>query len=576
MKKLGIFLLIICAFTFASARNAVFVSLTGDVYVKHKDTTDFEPARSGSRTKSGDIIKTGTGGKAQLVFTNKINIWADSSTEFEILKSRSRVTAVKILSGRVKFKTGYLKRRNILKVRTRNSLFSADNASFVLEQNSPVVLNVIFGGVKYLGKNGKSSKLITQGLSFRTDTETNSSALKILTQAQQTDATSDWSPQTIPSRKVRLLKKAFRNRMKLRNFALDTDKMETMVAHLTNRLKESDIEAGRTLRDIHGNLVRVEQRLLRPYANTIQFVNIVKRPDYKNTVGNFSYNGGDVSNRLDVFQMRTEFNKNLPQNLNNWYGFFTGNDIIAKRASLTMSSHTNSDNAYIMGFLAHNRRYDISTGVINPALENKLDTGENFYFGTVSRGDYNKFAGFQVDIVNGLSSDGTVKDLSSNILNGLAWAQSPDASGGWNELNPSAMDLRVSLQTSGDDVLYQYKVHPYCVGGDCGTAQNKVWFAQEYYIIANNGAVVNIKDIAGAGVGFSRLLDNIAGQAIFYVKNDTGVFDWYQISDTDTDLQIGTGFTNPNMQNIDLVFIPDAPYQAVEKTLSLINTLNNE
>jgi hypothetical protein len=83
--------------------------------------------------------------------------------------------------------------------------------------------------------------------------------------------------------------------------------------------KDTDQSTGRTLRDFHGNLVRVEQYLQRPNRNTMHFINITKRSNYK-------YKGrmnvAESGARLDTLETKINFNMNLPEKMSDWMGFF--------------------------------------------------------------------------------------------------------------------------------------------------------------------------------------------------------------------------------------------------------------
>ncbi|HUT86141.1 MAG TPA: FecR domain-containing protein [Elusimicrobiales bacterium] len=546
------------------AKNALIASLSGEVFVKPKNSDKYTSAKAGTNITSGQSLKTSINGNASVIFTNKIRLDIAPSSNFKIVGQRSNATKIKIASGKFKFIIPRLKRKAVFEIQTENTSYLAKYGQFVINVTGKTSdLQVLLGQVKI--KNKKLTKLVTQGQHFKTDKNGNPMRLILLSRSLEMEGLADWSAQMHSKNRFKRLNEKLKSRMRIKTFAYNSAKTENKILELTSRIKEADIEAGRTLKDIHGNLVRVEQILLRPYADTVQFVNLVKRPSYINTAGRFAYNGTTVSNRIDVLQTRVEFSENLPQNLSSWTTFFDKNNVIAKRANLVMSNHITAGNIYMIGLLAYNKQYNPLTDTINSTLENKLETNGTLYFGTVNKLNYDRFAGFKVDTQNGLIADGSVRDISANTLSGIAWAQNPNATGGWNELNPLNQDIRQKLKTSGDDILFQYKAEPYCVGANCLVSQNRLWLAKEYYVISNEGQVLNKKDFTNSNVNPMTLAQNTAGQFTFYVKEDTGSFSWAQVSDTDANIPIGAGFTNPNAQNIDLVLIPDVPYQAVEK-----------
>jgi hypothetical protein len=575
MKK-SLTLIVVCFITInALAKNPIIASLSGKVLVKSENSAVYLPAKAGTQLGENETLETGTDGKALLTFPNKIQVWIAPSGSLEITKSKWSSNRVKVLSGKIKFSVPQLKRKETFEIESGKVIYSTGKGDFIVETGSGLTdLRVIFGQVKI--KTKKSSRLITQGLSCGADKKGRPGKILLLTKTQELDGLADWSPQLKPAHSLDSLKNRLKSRLNVKTFAFNTHKTETKILAFTNRIKQSDMESGRTLKDIHGNLVRVEQRLLRPSADTIQMINLIKRPRYTNTAGNFTYNGGVVINRLDAMQVRLEFNKNLPHNLSQWSGFFDKQDVIVKRASLVMSDHTNPGSIYAIGFLVNNKRYDPSTDTINTSLENKLEKSDKFYFGTINKTSYNKLADFQIDTQNGLMADGSVEDLSSAVLSGLAWAQKPAGGTAWDVPNPPNPDIGQSLETSGDDDLYKYKVNPYCVAGNCTPAQNRIWLAQEYYVTNNNGKILNAKDITDSKTSVPLLAENIAGQMIFYVKNDTGAFEWFQISDTDTNLNVASNFTNPGAKNIYLLLIPDLAYQSIEKIFSVIDNISYE
>ncbi len=83
--------------------------------------------------------------------------------------------------------------------------------------------------------------------------------------------------------------------------------------------RETDTSTGRTLRDYHGNLVRVEQHLMRPASNTLHFINITKRDNYRYRRGNFGVESS--GSRLDYVETKIEFNRRIPERMSGWFKF---------------------------------------------------------------------------------------------------------------------------------------------------------------------------------------------------------------------------------------------------------------
>lgn len=107
-----------------------------------------------------------------------------------------------------------------------------------------------------------------------------------------------------------------------------------------NELKDTDFATARTLRDVHGNLVRVEQHLLRPNDSTLQFLNITKRSEYtySNRQGwNFSVPTGS---RLDIMDVTVTMNMSLPNQVVEWPAYIAakGDDMHPDRVTVRMSN----------------------------------------------------------------------------------------------------------------------------------------------------------------------------------------------------------------------------------------------
>ncbi|MFC2062161.1 FecR domain-containing protein, partial [Elusimicrobiota bacterium] len=112
------------------------------------------------------------------------------------------------------------------------------------------------------------------------------------------------------------------------------------VQEVVEQQKENDASTGRTLRDIHGNLVRVEQYVLRPKPDIVQFINITKR-------GNYKYKGvfnvKDTGARLDKIEFRAKFNTEMPEKISDWLAFFddidsSGEDFYPEQVKLELES----------------------------------------------------------------------------------------------------------------------------------------------------------------------------------------------------------------------------------------------
>jgi len=290
---------------------------------------------------------------------------------------------------------------------------------------------------------------------------------------------------------------------------------QEVVSEQVRTALDNDISAGRTLRDIHGNLVRVEQRLIRPSADQVQFVNLVKRDSYVYK-GFFEYNGGGGA-RKDSMDASITFNKTLPENINEWPSFFSseGDDMHVNRAVMKASNGSDSLE---------------NTVLYNSA---RKETGGVACDGTKVMGT----SCFQEMLVKVGSGQALIYDKPN---------------GGGKEIDGSA---------NGD--LKNYLEQPLLVANSTiggVSAGDTLWLLFENYAIDNGGSVLNINKILSENIidPFSYLR-TVAGEAIVTVKKGN--------YNTSTNAGGTILFANGN---IDLVIIPDLAVDLAQKFASHI------
>ncbi|MGM0568862.1 MAG: FecR family protein [Elusimicrobiota bacterium] len=101
--------------------------------------------------------------------------------------------------------------------------------------------------------------------------------------------------------------------------AVDEINVEVSEAQdIIDETRETDVSTGRSLRDRWGNLVRVEQHIMRPNSKTLQFINITKRDNYKYKG---RMNTSDTGARMDSFETKIGFNLDIPEKISGWINF---------------------------------------------------------------------------------------------------------------------------------------------------------------------------------------------------------------------------------------------------------------
>ncbi|MCX5783904.1 MAG: FecR family protein, partial [Elusimicrobia bacterium] len=325
----GIFAVALAVFA-SDAWAAVVLSVGGKVEVRPAGQTEWVLAQPGVEITQGASVRTGPDGRAVIVFGGKkeSRLWMKESSTLDIEKEDSLFKRLSLVLGNIKLRV-FRKGKETFEIKTPAAICAVRGTDFTVlfDENGKFRAETLYGLIKTTpladGKEGAAKK-IAQGIAYLI--ENGKTSFPPLTQDEIKEALKDWDPGLTEEQRMALLNMKDDDRRQMRLFAQRSGQTEQDIQNLLTQIRESDISAGRTLNDVHGNLVRVDQLMLRPDAKTIQFLNLVKRPDYKYRLpagtGEFAYNGGAVKSRLDALQARVTFNKALPQNLSAWPGFF--------------------------------------------------------------------------------------------------------------------------------------------------------------------------------------------------------------------------------------------------------------
>ena len=579
----GLFLLCGASSAEGERDGAELVSLSGRVDYKPVRDSQWTPAARGMFIPQGGILRTGEDGRAMLLFPNKTKVWLKELSTLEIEVQKNLASKIAVFAGNVKVRVPHLKWKEIFEVRTDPAVLAVRGTEFVVgaDKDGNLDLDVLYGEINLHysvpPEDGSADVQINQGVRYSVTSEPAGTRQEtgvtvvvdeaqrrgtvykgttaMLTRSQEVAGIENWDPGLSPAQRVGDLVAKVQQRQDMRNFAGAVDRTQRVVESLTNQVMESDFEAGRTLRDVHGNLVRVDQRLMRPDNSSLQLINLVKRPDYSNSDGHFSYYGSDVSNRLDSFQTWMTFNMNVPQNISDWGSFFTNQNVKVNKMIMVAANQTKNNQIYMTGIVAENKQLS------NPNAANELTDNGKMYFGTVDLAGYNAFAQGTAksdDTSLSPSTNGAVLDANNNDISGLAWAQRPDYEGGWNYRNPTSQDLRAVITWDApDNIMAGYEATPYCIGANCSVNSKKVWLSADYFVINNSGSPRKVTDFTNSlSNSITQLASATAGEAVIYVKNNVnGAPD--NTLGGDTNYAISGGFTNPLKKNIDIVVIPD-------------------
>lgn len=564
--------------------------MTGAVEVRPTREGQWTSASENMEIAEGGGIRTGAEGGAVLLMPNKSRIWLKEGTALEIEQRQTLASRLALVFGRIKVRVPHLMRKEKFEVRTPAAVCAVRGTEFTMgaTENGKTDVQVLFGEVKFKftvpQAKGKSEFNIPQGQSLASPEEGKAARPVLLTPKQERAALESWNPGlTAEQRQEGLIQKET-DRAQIKDFARATANAENAVKGFLNVAKESDLEAGRTLRDVHGNLVRVDQRLMRPNADEIQFFNLVKRPVYNYTKNSgatgFMYNGAQgIVDRLDYMQMTMNFNKDLPQRIEEWPAFFDSNSIDPDWASFVVANRTNAGEIF---FVADNYKFDPSRDNGNgelvsnpwtvgiPTSEVSADDRKVIVTGVLTGATavegLNKISRLQIadagaGALNYTDASGT-PTTPVNAAGNVVWAIK------------TAAAVAYEAKDTGDNVnLWQYQADMYDVG-NAGTSF--MWLAKENYVIGNGGGVKNVNDYTNSSTDPFSLLKESAVQSIMYVKQSnsttpgaitSSALAKAAVSDTDYFSYAGAG------TNIDVVFIPDLMVAAVQRMLPAITNL---
>lgn len=559
----------------SSAQEARLLNYAGSVEVKADRDSEWASAEKNMEIQEGGAVRTGADGAALVLMPNKSKVWMKESSGLEIEQRKTLASRLSLLFGRLKVRVPHLMRKERFEVRTPAAVCAVRGTEFTVDTTptGAMDIKVLYGEVNLNFTvppvKGRAEIHIPQGQGLMLAEMGKPAKRALLTKEQEYRALENWDPGLDPRERMAAIIEKENSRAQIKQFAKVTAGAEQQVKSFINTAKESDLEAGRTLNDVQGNLVRVEQRLVRPDPQTLQFFNIVKRPAYRDyeystalsqSYG-FRYNGDAVTNRLDMFQINMAFDRALPQRIEEWPSFFSDNDI--KPSYMTTVAANRSDPATGIFFIAEGWEYEAARDeLINNS--NVVDAGPGndedviitgVLTGADTIGGLNKISKLEI------TDDGSGGLEYTNARNGPTTSV-PVPGVVWAQRDPGAVSYDKSSDDFNSDQLWQFQADRYLIGGS-GTP---IWFAKESYVIGNGGGIKNTGDFTNSGTDPFSILEQTAGQIIMYVKRDSVA------SPGNVDrLNDYSGWNN----NIDIVFIPDLAIAAIQRMLPAITELGD-
>jgi len=299
--------------------------LFGSVLVNHNNV--WSPADITTPLNEKDKVRTAANSRAVLMINDLTHIWVGQNTQMEI-SSAGNGGFFSILAGKIRAKVKLLSGQKF-QVRTPVAVASIRGTELVITSENE--LTVLEGRVDFSDVNGARHVDIGEGQVGTFGQTGLPAAPRNLTPQERERLAEEWKgfgdttggrqQGKAPDGDLRRQADDLRREMREIVSQIQGNLQETR--EITNEIKESDMSAGRTLRDVYGNLVRVEQHLLRPDNQTLEFLNLTKRSDYRYSDRRgwgFTVPSGS---RLDVMDVTLKMNMPLPEQITEWPAYIS-------------------------------------------------------------------------------------------------------------------------------------------------------------------------------------------------------------------------------------------------------------
>ena len=256
-------------------------------------------AKNNMTIYSGDKIKTDEKTTVQISLDNNTKVRIAKNTEFELKgKAGKKETIFSLTIGKIWASFKKLKKDHKYSVETPTAVAGVRGTIFVVQHNeNNTTLFVGEGKVNFLSKLLKKEINVEHGFMITMDNQGNLADARKMSSADKKQMMSG-----IP---VFFKQKKAKSKDVLKSEILNEKKNLNKQNQFASKLKSEDLTAGRTLKDIHGNIVRVEQLFRKQGSKSFQVINLTMRDD-----------------GLAYFDLTLTYNKELPKNYKNWGAFF--------------------------------------------------------------------------------------------------------------------------------------------------------------------------------------------------------------------------------------------------------------
>jgi hypothetical protein len=530
------------AATVAHADATRVVALAGGVELQADPNGVWSPASVGAEVPEGGTVRTSGDGRAELAYPDGSLIWLKENTTVTVETQRSLLSRLSLFFGSIKAKVPHLASDRRMEFKTPTAVAAVRGTEFVITQDKTgkYDLNVLFGNVQLRQTGVPDAFYVPQGHGYGIELTGRKGETRLLTRAEEVRGLEDWSPNLSPEDRIRSIQQAEEDRNDFRNYVRQEEMREQEILTIADRVQQNDLAAGRTLQDVFGNLVRVEQIILRPTPTTVQVVDLVQRPNYtyvandlpfSNTTGAVYANAGiAVTNRLDVAQLDLTFGAALPNLVSGWADFFSNHSpqtFTAMFANETALGN-GSGNIFAIGFYGTR-----TSGTLSPDLYIGSLTVGNGTGGTCSSGLSNS----ATNCLNELNKFNTETSIFDEFQPGSSL---PNFTGGTIEKTGAGGQLSELTET------------PW-VGVSGSVLNDNIWLVQNNVVINNNGSIRSLTDFTNSSTDPLNILSGSAYETIMQVKSDN------------EGTPSNVNFLPGQASSVDLVIIPDLAVAALEQ-----------
>lgn len=302
------------------------LNASGMVRVAAAGSDVFAPVAAGQILAQGSQVSTGENGRVTIEVGPKNLIKLRGNAKIVVGSTLADGSRIKLLAGRIKGVFAGLTggRKFDVEFQSRSAVASVKGTVLDAEDGPDGIrIRTAFGAVDFFFNGTRHGVPQGCGLLLGKD---DGIEVRALSNEEIDDSLSD-------GRGLRVSNE----RRILHDFVGDSQDAASQEQDVVTQIHEDDFAVGRSLRDVHGNLTRVDQRLTRPYPNVIQVTNLVKRNEYL-YAGKFGY-AGTSGPRFDYLETWVEFNRGLPGDVLDWPAFLEANsetiDLVEMRTTIS-------------------------------------------------------------------------------------------------------------------------------------------------------------------------------------------------------------------------------------------------